>query len=105
MKESGRKSAKVPTSRSRISHQRQREWNQPSVAAENASDALVAANATSSTSHQLRTLISSSIGLKMNTKGSTTVRSAYTEPCTPVLIASSPEIAAAANVARPTGGV
>ncbi|MCY1379370.1 hypothetical protein D9M69_670850 [compost metagenome] len=51
------------------------------------------------------TLISRSCGLKIQMKGRITVRKAYTEPWTPVLMASSPEMAAAANVARPTGGV
>ena len=49
--------------------------------------------------------ISRSCGLKIQMNGRITVRSAYNEPWTPVAIALSPEIAAAANVASPTGGV
>ena len=41
----------------------------------------------------------------MKTNGRIAVRIEYTVPCQPILFGSSPEIAAAANAARPTGGV
>ena len=44
-------------------------------------------------------------GLKMNTNGSSAVRKLYHVACRPVRFGSSPEIAAAAYEARPTGGV
>src|SRR5690606_26322053 len=76
MKKAGRNSAKVATSNSTTSHQRQRTRNQAILAAANTSDATADANATSISSNQPLTSISSSAGLKMNTNGSTTVRSA-----------------------------
>src|SRR5688572_22430139 len=63
MKKSGRKSAKVATSRSAASHHVQRVRNHIMVAAAKMHEATVAANATSATSAQPRTSIMSSIGL------------------------------------------
>ena len=51
------------------------------------------------------TSISSSSVLNRNRNGRIAVRMSYMKPCTPVLIGSPPEIAAAAKAARPTGGV
>ena len=75
------------------------------VSAAKPSMARVQADTTSSSSPQPCTSISSSCGLKIQMKGRITVRSAYSEPWMPVWMASSPEMAAAAKVASPTGGV
>ena len=75
------------------------------VTAAKISVASVQASTRRISSPQPCTLISSNCGLKIQMKGRMTVRSAYTAPCTPVSMASSPEMAAAAKVASPTGGV
>ncbi len=105
MKASGRNSSTTAMASSTVSHQWFFTRNQFMVTAANTSVASVQAAITRISSPQPCTSISSSCGLKIQMKGRITVRSAYTAPCTPVLIESSPEIAAAAKVARPTGGV
>src|SRR5688500_430068 len=103
--QSGRKNRKVASSSTTTSSQLQRVRNQRIVAAANSREAMTPLTHTSTTSAQEPRPISSSCGLKMNTTGSTVVRRLYQVACQPVALGSSPEIAAAAYEASPTGGV
>ena len=103
--QSGRKNRNVASSRRPTSSQLQRVRNQRIVAAAKSSDATVPVMQTTTTSIHECTPMKSICGLKMNTNGSTVVRRLYQVACRPVRFGSSPEIAAAAYDARPTGGV
>src|SRR5690606_25113982 len=105
MNQSGRNRANVTTNSRMTSSQLHLLRNQAMVAAAKVIDATVAPKTTKISSDQPETSINNSMGLKMNMKGSTAVRMAYVTPCTPVASGLSPEIAAAAKVAKPTGGV
>src|SRR5690606_17952595 len=76
MNQSGRNRAKVTTNSRMTSNQLHLLRNHAMVAAANVMEAAVAPSTTISNSHQPETSISSSIGLKMNMKGSTAVRMA-----------------------------
>ncbi len=64
------------TSRRADSHQRLFDWNQPIVAAAKTREAIVAETTTSTSSNQPWTSMRRSCGLKIQTNGRITVRSA-----------------------------
>src|SRR5690606_4774746 len=105
MNQSGRNSANVTSNSSNTSTQLHLVRNHAMVAAAKTMEAAVAPTTTMSSSNQPSTSMSKSMGLKMNMNGSTAVRMAYVVPWIPVANGLSPEMAAAANVANPTGGV
>ena len=105
MKKPGRNSSATDSVSSANSHHFSLMRNQLIVSAANTSMATEQAVTTRINSPQPCTSINSSCGLKIQMKGRITVRSAYSAPCMPVAIESSPEMAEAANVASPTGGV
>ena len=100
----GRNRVNATSSSSSDSQMRLRAKKKPWVADANS---IIAATAITNTKIPFQTVTSirSSSVLNRNRNGSTAVRMSYMNPCTPVLIGSPPEIAAAANAARPTGGV
>ncbi len=101
----GRSSVNVARSSSTDSYHRLRVRNQPCDPAAKSSIAPTALAITSRSCHHESTPIISSCGLKMNMNGRINVRLLYQNAVAPVRMGSAREIAAAANEARPTGGV
>src|SRR5699024_3822627 len=103
--QAGLNNIKVTASNATTSSALHLNLNHPKVAAEKVIAARVAPPITITSSNQEPTSTKSNNGLNINMNGRTAVREAYITPCIPVASGCAPDIAEAANVASPTGGV